>query len=72
MYKAANEQVTIPTKTDLMHPLDTDDTCISIDLSLQFRLHAKWAIFQLYHVENKSRFNEMVIMSVLFQTNTIS
>ena len=30
MYKAANEQVTIPTKTDLMHPLDTDDTCISL------------------------------------------
>ena len=34
--------------------------------------NVKWAIFQLYHGENNLHFDEMKMMSDLYQTNTIS
>ena len=34
--------------------------------------HANPAIFQLYHGVNKLIFNEMMMKSALFQTNTLS
>jgi len=34
--------------------------------------NANSSIFQLYHGENKLAFNEMMMMSALFQTNTLS
>ena len=33
---------------------------------------AKWAIFQLHHSENKFNFNEIMTMSAMYQTNTLS
>jgi hypothetical protein len=35
-------------------------------------LNANSAIFQLYHGENKLIFNEMMMRSTLYQTNTLS
>ena len=33
---------------------------------------SSWSMFQLYHGENKLHFDEMMVMSVLYQTSTLT
>ena len=43
------------------------------EFAIIFFLHQKWAIFQLYHGENKLNFDEMMIlMSALYLTNMVN
>ena len=55
--------------------------CLNVQIMSLFRIsyervsdlfNAKQIIFQLHHSENKLYFDEMMIMSALYETNTLS